>query len=366
MAFFGSKTVLGLDIGTSSVKVVEMTKSSGRFVLQNYGILALAPGAAALKVSAEQAVTTGTVRLSEEDIAWAVRTVLEKSKIESREAMVSIPSYPTFTTVITMPYVSEEEIAKAIPYEARKYVPVPLSDVVLDWSIINVNGPAKGGIVSDPKLQKDNPASVEVFLVAVPKEEIKRYQTIMKLAVLTMKVLELESFALVRAIVGNDLSPLAVINIGGRSTSIVIVDGGVERINHDFEIGGSEVTKSIAQMLKISSTEAEELKRVEGLKSDRADLIAAIADKVDKIVLETKKVVQNYEETKKVKIAKIMLVGGLANMPGLIEYFQNKASINVTLGNALARVIVAPELAPIQNELNLTLAVAVGLAMRET
>jgi len=363
---FGSKSKIGVDIGTSSIKVIELSKESGRFKLENYGLFELESIDEAVRVS-NQALGDKPVQLTDRDLTWGVKEVLKRTKIGTRETVASIPSFSTFATVITMPYLSEEDIAKSIPFEARKYIPIPLSEVTLDWSIINVAQEKAGQLPPGGEQAPSGlPPTVEIFLVAVPKEEIARYQSIMKNAGLNLRALELENSALIRALIGNDLSPVAIVNIGGRSTSILIVDGGFERVGHNYEVGGFEITKSIARSLGISLKRAEELKRSFGVKtSDNNAVREALSSLVDMMAFETKKTIHNYEDQKKTKISKILLVGGLANMPNFADYFGEKLGMTVSLGNSLARVMVPPGAAGLQAEINSTFAIAVGLAMRE-
>ena len=242
-----------------------------------------------------------------------------------------------------------------------------MDGVLLDWSIINIaaNGnPQPGDSGLQPVSAK--PPTVEVFLVAVPKQETERYKSIMKNASLNLRALELENAALIRALVGNDLSSLAIINIGGRSTSILIVDTGFERVSHNYEIGGFEITRSISKSLNVSLKRAEELKRSFGLKDAENNVIhQAMSSLIDMMAFETKKTIHSYEELKKTKIGRVLLVGGLANMPNFADYFGAKLGMPLTLGNSLARVVIPKELEGLQGELNSTFAIAIGLAMRE-
>jgi type IV pilus assembly protein PilM len=354
-----------VDIGTSSIKVVELSKESGRFKLKNYGLFELESVDEAVKVSG-QALGDKPAQLSDRDLAWGVKEVLKRSKISTRETVASIPSFSTFATIITMPYLSEEDITKSIPFEARKYIPIPLSEVVLDWSIINV-AQEKGQLPpSEGRASGTEPPTVEIFLVAVPKEEVARYQSIMKNVGLNLRALELENSALIRALIGNDLSPVAIVNIGGRSTSILIVDGGFERVSHNYEVGGFEITKSIARSLGVSLHRAEELKRSFGIKTIDNNIIReAMSSLIDMMAFETRKIIHNYEDQRRTKIAKVLLVGGLANMPNFVNYFGEKLGAPVSLGNPLARLVVPPGLSGLQAELNSTFAIAIGLAMRE-
>ncbi len=351
---FGKKTHLGIDIGTASIKIVELEVNGGRPELKNYGIFQLESADEAVNV-AQDGSQSKVAHFSDDDIVAAIKDLIKRMGSKSTEVAMAIQSFSTFSTIISMPYLSEDEIDKAIPYEARKYVPLPLESVVLDWSIASVN---KGGAGQEP--------SVEVFLVAVPKTETKRYQEIAQKAGLQLKVLELENSALIRALVGNDLSPFAIVNIGGRSTSILIVDGGVERVSHNYEVGGFEITKAIASSLKVSLRRAEELKRSFGVQQvDNNVINSVMSSLLNMMVFETKKTIHSYEEQRKRKIAQVFLVGGMSNMPKFVDYFSEKLGMAVAVGNPLARVGLPKEVEPLSFEINTKCAVALGLAMRD-
>lgn len=349
---------IGLDIGTSSIKIVELEKRGGRFELLNYGILGLngADFNAVNKVQAEG--WQNILKMPDREISEGIKELIKKAGIGSSEVVASIPSFSTFATVIEMPYVSDEDLARALPFEAKKYVPIPLDEVVLDWSIV--------GVIDEQPRVGTVPALVEVFLAAVSKEETSRYQNIMKNANLHIRALELENSALIRGLLGNDLSSAVVVNIGGRSTSISIIKRGYERISHNYEVGGFEITRAIARSLGVSLEKAEELKRKFGLKKGEDNIInESMISLIDMMAFETQKTIAGYEESSKEKVANIILVGGLTNMPGFSDYFKEKLGRNITVGNPFARVTHPEELDPIMPELKSTLAVAIGLAMRE-
>ncbi len=356
---FGEKGKLGIDIGTAAIKIVELEKSGGRFTLKNYGLFEL-------KSTDVQSSGSGTgqsiLKLPDQEIIWGLKELIKKGNIKSTDAIASIPSFSTFATIIEMPYLSEQELAKALPFEARKYIPIPLSEVILDWSIIDISSPASPRSPgSAPK-----PTTVQVFLAAVPRDETEKYKRIMKGAGLNLKALELENTALIRALLGNDLSPTAIVNIGGRSTSIVIVNKGYERVSHNYEIGGFEITKSIARSLNVSIEKAEELKRKMGMKEADENIVnEAMVSLIDMMVFETKKTISNYESSKNQKIARVLLVGGLTNMPSFVNYFKQKLNMDVYGANAFARIIYPESLKPIIQELANAFSIAAGLAMRD-
>lgn len=350
---------VGIDIGTSSIKIVELEERGGRFSLANYGIFEL-KGADYSSGRPQPETWQSILKMPDKEISEGIKETIRRMGGRSFDIMASIPSFSTFATVIEMPYVSNEDLARALPFEAKKYIPIPLDEVVLDWSIVGV---VDGGVRPEAG---SIPSTVEVFMAAVPKDETTRYQNIMKNAGLRIQALELENSAIIRALLGNDLSSTVIINIGGRSTSILIVNKGYERVSHNYEIGGFEITKAISQSLGIGLEKAEELKRKFGLKKTEENIVnEPMISLIDMMVFETRKTIANYEESKKEKITNIILVGGLTNMPGLSNYFQEKLDRDVIIGNPFARVIYPEELEPLMPELKSTFATAIGLAMRE-
>lgn len=340
MAFFGSKSILGVDLGTAGIKIAELSDSGGRFDLKNYGIMDFL------------AKEGSSQKLNDEILISGLKDLVSRTKPSTKDAVASISSFLTFTTVIEMPYLSAKDLEKAIPFEARKYIPLPLSDVVLDWSIINVG---------DVSSQVTN---VEVFLAAVPKSEAERYKNIFASAGLNLKALELENIALIRALLGSDQSPLAIVNLGGRSTSIVIIDKGFERVSRNYEVGGFEITKTLAASLGISFERAEEIKRKEGLKNNQS-FNQVISPLMDMIIFEARKTISNYEESKKAKIDKVILIGGQSEMPGIKEYFGQKLGKEILIGDPLKKVSYDKVLEETLKNLSPSLAVALGLAMRK-
>ncbi len=363
---FGPKSKLGIDIGTASIKIVEL-EDSNRPKLKNYGLFELKSEDEAIYASSHS-LGAKVANLSDDDIVWGIKQTIKRAGMTTKDVVASIQSFSTFSTVLTLPYLSEQDVAKAIPFEAKKYIPFPLSEVNIDWSIINAIEPPTtfGGTSKSGGGQTNRTPLVEIFLVAVPKDEAMKYQNIIKQAGLNLRALELENSALIRAIIGNDLSPSAIVNIGGRSTTVLIVDKGVERQSHNYEVGGFEISRSIARSLNISMNRAEELKRSFGLKKvDNNTVRQVMSSLIDLIVFETRKTIHNYEDTKTTKISKIFLVGGLTNMPGFYEYFKEKLQRDVAMGNATARVVLPLPLEPLRPELNTTFSVALGLAMRK-
>jgi len=346
---FKPKGRLGIDIGTASIKIIELKKKANRFALNNYGLLELKD----MKVGgAAPMMGQSVLKMPDDEIVWGIKEIIKKTKTQSLDVVASIPSSLTFTTLIQMPYITEQDLARVLPFEAKKYIPISLDEVVLSWSIIDFSN-------------KGSTTTAEIFLAAVPRTETEKYKRIMKSAGLNLVALELENLALIRALLGNDLSPTAIVNIGGRSTSIIIADKGFERVGHNYEIGGFEITKSIARSLNIGLERAEELKKKIGLgHSDENIINEAMISLVDMMVFETKKTIANYEVGGQ-KISRVLLVGGLTNMPNFLQYFKGKLGRECFMGDTLARVVYPDALKPMTKEISSTFAVSIGLAMRD-
>ncbi len=334
------KSYLGVDIGASAVKLVELEKEEGRYKLKNYGIFSL-------KEYLKQE------KLTSQEIAEIIKKTIKEAKITSRQAYLSLPVYLSFSTLIDFPAMSEKEIKAAIPFEAKKYVPVPISEVVLDWSI-----------VESPPQQKE----LQVLLIAVPKEIINDYQKAIQLAGLNLSALEEEAFSLSRALIGNDKSSIILIDVGARSISISIVDNGYIRVISNLEMGGMKLNKTISQQMSFSLEQAEKLKKNfsnnQLTNEQNSQLKGIIHSVLDMVIFEIKKIIDSYQNKYKRKLEKCILVGDGIQVPGFVEYFVNKLGLEVSLGDPFSRVIYPPLLKPVIKELGPSLTVAVGLAMR--
>lgn len=341
---------LGVDIGASSIKLVELEKEEGRHKLKNYAIFSLKEY---LKGTWYQ-TSSDSRKLDNGELAEIVKETVKEAKVISRAAFFSLPVYSSFSTLIDFPTMSEKEIETAIPFEAKKYVPVPITEVVLDWSIIDSFSQEKG---------------LQVLLMAVPKKIINNYKEVIQMAGLNISALESEIFSLSRALIGNDKSTVILIDVGARSISLSIVDGGYIRVVGNLEMGGLKLTKTISQQMNISLEEAEKLKKSlstkQGAGQQSSQLKEIIHSVLNAVIFEIKKVIDSYQGKYNRKVEKCILVGGGVQASGFVEYFINKLGIEVSLGDPFARVIYPPLLEPAIKELGPSLAVAVGLAMRE-
>ena len=346
---FPPSNVLGIDIGTTSIKVVELNQQNGVITLQNYGML---ENFGHLERE-NAAIQTSSLKIMDEMTASLLKELLKAMGQSSRNVVFSLPAFSSFVTVMELPSVSEKEVVRAIPYEARQYVPLPLTEVVLDWEILSpLPGVAAG--------------RAEVLLIAVLQEVVNKYYRIAELAGLKLKALELEPLSLARAMVGQDPTATIVIDMGARATSISIVDEKNVRLTHDIDTAGNDLTMFVARGLNISPIKAEELKRARGLSvaSDQQFLPALMTPILDSVINEVKKMMRRYMDHTRRDIKKAVLTGCAVLPPGIKEYFAKELGIDTLLGNPFAHVSYNHMLEPIIKESGNEYSVALGAALK--
>ncbi len=339
MLFARTKSKLGIDIGTSSIKVVQLTKAQEKFVLETYGVVSVAfPGGLAEGFDAIAKT------------AEILKSLLARAKTTTKKVVASLPNSIVFVSVIDMPEMSEKELKDSIEFEARRYVPLPLEEVTLSWSVL------KEGALASPK--------VKVLLTAVPTNVIDNYLKMFKLAGLEPIALEIESLALIRSLVGARRESFIIIDMGARSTSLNLVDKGFLRVSRNLSAGGETITNAVAQGLKVSFARAEQFKRDLGLSESASDQIPqTIRQTIDVIKSETSQLINIYQSSGET-IAEIILAGSSARLPGLIKYFSDLGP-KVVLGDPLQFISFDSRLKSNLAESALSLSVALGLAMRE-
>lgn len=277
--------------------------------------------------------------------------VLRESSVTSDQAVFSIPSASSFVTVINFPFIRDDEIASAVPYEAKKYIPIPTSEVNIDWRVIE---------------RDENDKRVSVLLAAVPNEVVSSYQRIAGLAGLDLAGVEIESFSLVRSLLYNDRGVTALAHWGAVSTVLTVVEDRVVRLNHNLSRGSREVTASLAHSLSISEERAEILKKEVGL-SDRPEEMetaAIIAPIVDSLLLEMERVLIAYNRQARRKVEKIVLAGGGVSLKGFKDSVAKHFGLETAIGNPFQRTVFPEFMASVLREISPNFGVAAGLALR--
>ncbi|OGY87709.1 MAG: hypothetical protein A2233_02055 [Candidatus Kerfeldbacteria bacterium RIFOXYA2_FULL_38_24] len=379
MALFGSnERYLGIDIANSAIKIVELENEKSKPKLITYGY-------------AEQTneILTKDTKEVRDKAVFAIKKVLQESRATSRNVVAALPSYTVFTSIIHLPQMPKKELVPAVQWEAKKFVPMPLTEMILDWKILEdaedvsqvplqaqVSG-TETGQLQNPYAEKqtakitakDRQKYFKILLTAAPKKLVSRYVELFKEAGLNLVSLETESFALERSLVGRDKSPIMLIDMGAAATTISIVLDAVPLINRSIDIGGRTITKAIANNLNIDLARAEQFKRDFGLTKQQDQLSGQVPKRiqfmVDSVVNEVKYVLNLYQSQGNGNLEKIILAGGSAWLPNITQYLSMVLGIKVYIGDPWARVMYPVELKSVLQQIGPRLAVAVGLAMRE-
>lgn len=348
--FLRSGSVLGIDLGTVSVKMAEISEKKGKFKLENYGILETKNYLS----QPNRVIQTSALKLVEKDIYEYLRILLSAIKPKTKNVLVSVPSFAVFITTIDMPLLSREETGKAIMFQARQYIPLPVSLVSIDWfkieEFVNVQGER----------------SQRILLIGVPNEIIRKYRNIFDELGLKLIALEVESLALTRALSKKDDGVTMMIDLGAESTNIIITENGVLKYNGQTDYGGIYLTQALSRGLGVSVSRAEELKRRRGLTGEggEMELSTLILPFLDVILQEIRHTKDVYERRFLKKVEKVIVCGGGAKLLGIQEYFSGQLNLPFAAPETLKEILHPIWLESAMNGLNADLAIAVGLTKR--
>ncbi len=345
---------LGVDIGTTSIKVVEVGSGKDRPRIVNYGLLE----ANSYLAHANKALQTSTLKLFEEEIIDLLRSLLKEMKPGTTNAIASLPVFSAFMTILDLPDMKPFEVQKTMEFQAPQYIPLPITEVGYDWMKVGEFKDDKGFVHQ------------QVLLISVPKEQIKRYQEICTAAGLHLRALELESLSLVRILIGADPTPTLIIDIGSRSTNISFAEQGQLKFSSQSDFAGASLTQALSSSLQVNPLRAEELKKERGIVNTEGanyELSTVMLPFLDAILNEVKKARFHYENQFPMapKAERAIISGGGANLLGIEKYFQGILEIPVVKASPFLRFEYPPQLAPFVSELNPFFSVALGLALRE-
>ena len=357
MSFFSDlfikkeKSVLGVDIGSSSLKVVQLRKEGGQAILETYGELALGPYG-----GGEIGQATN---LSAEQITETLKDLLREAKVTTKNCGVSIPFARSLLTLVTLPYRTDPKEQKTvIELEARKYIPVPIAEVQLDWFIVPKTGPLQS-VGGEPP----SDGTVEVLLVAVHNDELSLLQKVVAGAELSASFYEIEIFSTIRAVVEEPVKPVMVLDVGAASTKMYVVEHGIVALSHAISTGSQDITRAISISGNVSIAEAEALKKKEGLGEDGA--LGSPELVFSRIFSEVRRVLIQYETSRKKSITSIVFTGGGGVTKELGAYAKSTFSIDVRIADPFLKTEAPEFMRSVLEDIGPEFAVAVGLALRK-
>ncbi len=340
----GAKSVLGVDVGTSSIKVVQLRREKGRVILETYGAIALGPYAG---VEIGRATS-----LPAEKIAAALKDVIREANVTTTDAGISIPYSSSLISLIKLPATVEKQLAQVVPIEARKYIPVPINEVLLDWFVIS--GGAKGG----------GGNTIEVLLVAIHNDTISKFRNIAAEASLNVSFFEIEVFSAVRASLDHGLAPMGVVDFGAATTKVYIVERGLMHESHIINRGGQDLTLATSRALSIPVAQAEEKKRRLGLSGEAGNVATSIGLSLTPLLSEISRTITSYEQRTNQAVDVLVLTGGGAGLKGLKEFAADKLPAEIRLADPFGKTQSPAFLEAILKEAGPEFSVAVGLALR--
>lgn len=351
MAQFNPKqSFLGVDIGTSSVKVVQLGDDNGRPRLMTYGYT---EGRTDIVKADSQAAQQAAVA--------SLKSILRQAHTTSTQAVAALPSYTVFTSIISLPLMTRKELNAAVRWEAKKFVPMPIDDLVLDWKLLKDQNQSSTG--------ERTAKNLRVLITAAPKTLVQRYNTVFKAAGLQIVALDTEAFALERALIGTDPTSVMIVDIGSSATNIAILVDGIPLVNRSINVGGDTITEAISKNLNIDRDRGEQFKRDFGLsigQNNAVQVPKTIEFVLGSILNEIRFVLNNlYRAQSPNPVEKVILSGGSSFLLNLPAYLEKTLSIKTFIGDPWARVVYPVDLKPLLQEIGPRYAVSIGLAMRE-
>ena len=354
-------SVIGIDIGSSSVKVVQLKRHGGKAILETYGELACGPY--------DNRAIGQAANLSPEAISRLLADLFREANVTAKNAAISIPLRSSLLKTIDLPEVSATQLATVIPIEARKYIPVPINEVTLDWSVLPKQAmrEADAAAATDPNSTRSVARpTIEALIVAIHNDILNQYTDISNRAQLETKFFEIETFSAIRAVFSGELVPVVIVDIGAGSTKVAIIDYGVVRLSHTINKGSQDISVAISRSLNVDFAKAEEIKRRVGLVEhvDGAEVSSTISSIVEYIFAEVNRVLVDYQRKEKRAVSKVVLIGSGALLRGVGDIAKKTFSVPVVMGNGFSKVETPAFLTDMLAEVGPAFAVSTGLALR--
>jgi type IV pilus assembly protein PilM len=353
---FGKNSFLGIDIGTYSIKVIEIKVKNSKPTLTNYAWTSLDD------VKSKEHSTF-------DDTSWPtyLKRILKEAKIGSKNVYISIPAAGALITLVEFPDIAREDLDQAIRFEAHKYIPTSLDDVVLSWDVVSIK--SKNKLIekfsdkAKPEAGSKGENKIQVVLVAAPKKKVEKYDELIEGIGLKLKSLEIDSFSLVRSLIGNDQGNFIIADIGSRICNIILVERGLIKVNQNIDAGGREVTRAIARSFRVDEDKAAAMKTSD--KEFFSGQTTIVIPVLDTIIEEIKRILNDYYRSESgIQINSLILSGGTASMNGIAKYFQERLKIKTVVGDPFSRIIYDEKLESKIKKIKTQFSVCVGLALK--
>jgi type IV pilus assembly protein PilM len=344
--------LVGVDIGSHSIKLAEIEDTTKGMILKNFGIIGLPP----------DAIVEGSIK-EMEIVSAALRNLIQNLKVKNRNVAVSISGYSVIVKKITIPRKEERELEESIQSEAEQYIPFDINDVNLDFQVL---------YSGEEELGEGKETYMDVLLVAAKKDIVEEYISLLHLTELNPVILDIDAFALQNAFEISDHEQSgcnAMVHIGAQHLTINVIKDGVSIFTRDSSYGGSQITGDIQKRLNISYQEAERMKL--GARPLAAEQRSAVEEVFTSTVTrwgqEVKRALDFVATTfTDIKIDAIVLSGGSSLIPGFTKYLGLETGLKIDTLNPFANLEIREKSfdAGYLNYSAPIAAISVGLALR--
>lgn len=299
MFTLGKKNSFGIDIGTQTIKITEISNQNNQFFIENYSIW---------DDDIENVIQEkdSDIALSPDGITNIIKMMENASGMKIKQAYIALPSYLSLFAIISMPLLEGEELLTAVPLEARKHIPVPLNNVQLDWINLGKNS------------AQDH---YNILIIAIPNNVIQKYIAISKSLGISVQGFELDCFSTLRSI-NLPKTQTCILDFGARNSTIMIVNADKKlQTIQSFDFGGNHITKSIAELRQISLLEAESIKKQNGISGNDDQISGLIQSKIKSFIEnDIMRLIKQTDEMNGSKVQNLILLGGASKISGMKEY----------------------------------------------
>lgn len=335
---------VGLDIGSKTIKILELDKKGESFELKGSGVVGY-QGALIESISDEKELGS---------IAAIIRKLHKEARISSKDVIISLPENKVFTRTVRFPMLTDSEIDSAVKWESEQYIPIPIDDAVIQHQIIEKN-------------DKATPPGVIVLLIAVQQALVEKYIRLVQLAGLNVILVESEMLSLVRSLSDSQRTTLLA-DFGAQTTDIGITRAGNLVFSRSIPMAGEALTRAVMQTLGVDYQRAEEYKKAYGLNPNvlEGKVAGALLPIVKGITNEIKKAISFYQTEEKGETPKdIIISGGTSTLPSLSSIITKELNLEFTISDPFSKMQIAPETLKSLSGFSPLYAIAVGLAMKQ-
>lgn len=335
---------VGLDIGSKTIKVVELDKDGNNFKLKGASVIGY-QGTSIENLKDEKEMA---------NLSQIISKFFKEANISSKDVAISLPEAQVFTRSIKFPLLTDQEIASAVKWEAEQYIPIPVKEAVVQHQVLE-------------RRENANPPEVAVLLVAAPRNLVDRYIKVLQMAKINVVSIETELVSMVRALAPADQTTLLV-DFGARSTDIAIASNQKLVFSRSIPTAGEALTRAVAKNLGVEQQQAEQYKRSYGLSAGQLEgKIKNALDPVFNMVTdEIKKAIHFYQTEYDGKTpSSTMISGGSAGIPDAVSALSKSLGIEVVVANPFSKVQVSQQAAKSLGGYAPLYSIAVGLALRQ-